>query len=122
MPGAGFNMQLTDEQREMQELARKFAREEIAPKAAEHDKTGEFPWEIVKKAHSLGLMNAHIPAELGGLELGVFDSCLVTEELAWGCTGITLAIEGTGLGVSIELTLIIRMQSATFRRQLRRRR
>lgn len=35
---------------------------------------------------------------LGGLGLGVFDSCLVTEELAFGCTGILLAIEGTGLG------------------------
>lgn len=34
----------------------------------------------------------------GGLGLGVFDSCLVTEELAFGCTGILLAIEGTGLG------------------------
>lgn len=92
-------MQLTDEQREMQELARKFTREEIIPKAAHHDETGEFPWDIVKKAHSLGLMNPHIPPEVGGLGLGVFDSCLVTEELAYGCTGITLGIEGTSLGV-----------------------
>lgn len=34
----------------------------------------------------------------GGLGLGIFDSCLVTEELAFGCTGILLAIEGSGLG------------------------
>lgn len=98
--GAGFNMQLTDEQREMQDLARKFAREEVLPKAAHHDETGEFPWDIVKKAHGLGLMNPHIPQECGGLEMGVFDSCLVTEEIAYGCTGITLAIEGTSLGVN----------------------
>lgn len=104
----------------MQDLARKFTKEEIIPKAAYFDKTGEYPIEIVKKAHSLGLMNGHVPQEcgklmsmpknvndrltfipnskLGGLGLGVFDSCLVTEELAYGCTGILLAIEGTGLG------------------------
>lgn len=93
-------MQLSDEQREMQELARKFTREEIIPKAAKHDETGEFPWDIVKKAHALGLMNPHIPQEVGGLGLGVFDSCLVTEEFAYGCTGITLGLEGTSLGVS----------------------
>lgn len=95
-------MQLSDEQREMQDLARKFAREEVMPRAAKHDETGEFPWDVVKKAHSLGLMNPHIPADCGGLEMGVFDSCLVTEELAYGCTGITLAIEGTSLGVCLE--------------------
>uniref|UniRef100_A0A1B0GHS4 Acyl-CoA dehydrogenase/oxidase N-terminal domain-containing protein n=1 Tax=Lutzomyia longipalpis TaxID=7200 RepID=A0A1B0GHS4_LUTLO len=95
---SGFSMTLTDEQKEMQELARKFAREEIIPKAAHHDKTGEFPWDIVKKAHSLGLMNAHIPQEFGGLQLPLFDSCLVTEQLSYGCSGIGLAIEGTGLG------------------------
>lgn len=93
-------MQLTHEQAEMQELARKFTREEIMPIAAKHDETGEFPWDIVKKAHALGIMNPHIPQEVGGLEMGVFDSCLVTEELAYGCTGCTLAIEGTSLGVS----------------------
>lgn len=63
-PG-GFNMTLTDEQREMQDLARKFAREEIIPKAQHHDETGEFPWDIVKKAHAVGLMNGHIPQEFG---------------------------------------------------------
>lgn len=40
---------LTDEQKEIQELARKFSREEIVPKAAEYDRTMEYPWEIVKK-------------------------------------------------------------------------
>lgn len=65
-PG-GFNMSLTDEQREMQDLARKFTREEIIPKAQHHDETGEFPWDIVKKAHAVGLMNGHISQEFGEL-------------------------------------------------------
>lgn len=58
-------LELTPEQREVQELARKFAREEIIPVAAHHDRTGEYPWELIKRAHSLGLMNGHIDAEFG---------------------------------------------------------
>lgn len=51
----------------MQELARKFTKEEIIPKAAYFDKTGEYPVEIVKKAHAIGLMNGHVPQECGKL-------------------------------------------------------
>jgi len=65
---------LSPEQREMQELARKFAREEIIPVAAHHDRTGEYPKEILKKAHSLGLMNGHIPAEFGTV-ISLFYCC-----------------------------------------------
>ena len=89
---------LSDEQREFQAVARKFGREEIAPVAAHHDRTGEYPWEIIKKAWSLGLMNNHVPAEIGGNDLSCLTSCMIAEEMAWGCTGITTALEGTGLG------------------------
>lgn len=51
----------------MQELARKFTKDEIIPKAAYFDKTGEYPIEIVKKAHAVGLMNGHVPQECGEL-------------------------------------------------------
>jgi acyl-CoA dehydrogenase len=95
---SGFNFNLTDEQREYQELARKFAHEEIIPKAAYHDKTGEYPWDIIKKAWSLGLLNSHIPQELGGPGLGIFDSCVITEELSYGCTGIQTSMEANSLG------------------------
>lgn len=56
---------LNDTQREFQELARKFAREEIIPVAAEHDRTGKYPWDVIKKAWSVGLMNGHVPQEYG---------------------------------------------------------
>jgi acyl-CoA dehydrogenase len=46
-------------------LARKFAREDVIPVAAHHDRTGEYPWELIRKAHSLGLMNGHIDVEFG---------------------------------------------------------
>lgn len=94
----GITFELSDTQREFQELARKFTREEIIPVAAEHDRTGKFPWDVVKKAHSLGLMNSHIPTHCGGMGMGVFDGCLVAEELAYGCTGIMTALEASGLG------------------------
>ncbi|CAG8580219.1 12421_t:CDS:2, partial [Ambispora gerdemannii] len=93
--GPGFA--LTEEQRNIQELAHNFTKEEIIPKAAHHDQTGEYPVEIIKKAWELGLVNTHIPQEFGGLGLGVFDSNLITEELAWGCTGIQTAIEANQL-------------------------
>lgn len=40
---------MTDEQKEIQQLARKFSREEILPKAAEYDRTMDYPWEIIKQ-------------------------------------------------------------------------
>lgn len=61
----GYSFQLSPEQQEMQDLARKFTREEIIPKAAHYDRTGEYPWDIVKKAWELGLMNGHIPVHCG---------------------------------------------------------
>lgn len=95
---SGVNFELSDEQKEYQDLARKFSREEIVPNAPHFDKTGEYPWDVIKKAHGLGLINMHIPKEQGGLDLGIFDTCLVTEELAYGCTGIQTAIEANSLG------------------------
>ena len=95
-----IDFSLTEEQGQLQELARKFAKEEILPRAAHHDQTGEFPREIVRKAWEIGLMNAHVPVEYGGAGLGVLDVCLVTEELAYGCTGIATAMEGNGLAAA----------------------
>ncbi|XP_043521424.1 probable medium-chain specific acyl-CoA dehydrogenase, mitochondrial [Frieseomelitta varia] len=94
----GYNFELNDMQREMQELARKFTKEEIIPVAAEYDRSGKYPWDIVKKAWSLGLLNKHIPEHCGGMNVGIFDGCLVGEEFSYGCTGIGTALEGSGLG------------------------
>ncbi|OWA52862.1 Medium-chain specific acyl-CoA dehydrogenase, mitochondrial [Hypsibius exemplaris] len=98
--GAGLSFDLSDEQKAYQDLVRKFAREEIAPKAAHHDKTGEFPWELVRKAFDLGLMNNHIPAKYGGAAMGSLDSVIIGEELAWACSGISTAIGGNNLALA----------------------
>lgn len=84
---------------QFQATARKFAREEIIPIAAECDRTGAYPTEAIKKAHALGILNKNLPAEFGGFGLGALSGCLITEQLAYGCTGIQVSIDGTLLGV-----------------------
>jgi acyl-CoA dehydrogenase len=94
-----INFCLSDEHREIQRLARDFARKEIAPKAEHYDKTHEYPWPIIREAQKLGLTTMAVPEEYGGLGLSLFEECLVTEELAWGCSGISTAIGVNGLGI-----------------------
>jgi acyl-CoA dehydrogenase len=83
---------LTPEQESLRELARKFARSEMAPHAAEIDRTGRFPEEIYRKAWELGLMNLNVPEEYGGTGLGLLDQCLIVEELSAACAGMTTSI------------------------------
>jgi acyl-CoA dehydrogenase len=90
---------LSDEQLALQETARRFAREEIAPIAAEHDNSCEFPREVIARAWELGLTNSCISPDYGGVGLSMLDSCIVIEELAWGCGGITTSIMANDLGL-----------------------
>jgi acyl-CoA dehydrogenase len=95
---SGLNFTVTEEQQEYLDLAEQFTKNEIIPNAAHYDNTGEYPWPILKKAHETGLMNLHIPEEYGGMGLGTLDGCMITEKMAYGCTGIMTAIEANGLG------------------------
>ena len=83
---------LSPEHESLRDLARKFARTEMAPHAAECDRTPRFPEEIYRKAFELGLMNLNVPAEYGGSGLGSFEQCLIVEELAYACGGMTTSI------------------------------
>ncbi|HUW94244.1 MAG TPA: acyl-CoA dehydrogenase family protein [Anaerolineae bacterium] len=94
----GFS--LNDEQRALRELAREFARNEIAPVAAEHDRLSRHPAEIIQKAHEVGLMNMTLPEEYGGASLGMLDTCLVSEELSAACAGIGTAILANTLALT----------------------
>ena len=91
------NLELSEEREQFQKLAREFAEGEIAPLAEELDKTAEYPAEVIKKAWEIGLVNFQIPENLGGLELKVLDSCVILEELAAGCSGISAGIEGSAI-------------------------
>lgn len=92
-----IGFELTDEQRQLQELAHEFAEKEMRPVSAKYDESMEFPRPVLEKAHELGLMNTHIPVEAGGMGLGVLDGVIIAEETAWGCTGIMTAMEANGL-------------------------
>ncbi|HXZ56161.1 MAG TPA: acyl-CoA dehydrogenase family protein [Gaiellaceae bacterium] len=96
--GTGISFALTEEQRALRELAHEFAEKEIRPVAAEHDEHQTHPADVIAKAHEVGLMNPHVPEELGGAGLGGLEGTLIGEELCWGCSGIATAIVANILG------------------------
>jgi len=89
---SGINFSLTGEQRMLQKMARDFAREQIAPVAEHYDQTAEFPFPVIEKAREAGLINPNVPLEYGGGGASLIEECIICEELAWGCTGISTAI------------------------------
>jgi acyl-CoA dehydrogenase len=90
---------LTEEQSSLRDLARKFAKTEMMPKVVECDRTARFPDEVYRKAYDLGLLNLNIPTEYGGGGLGVLDQCIITEELAHACAGMTTTINANCLAL-----------------------
>ena len=88
----------TEEQKMIQELARKIALEKALPIRAERDETGEFPWEVVKSLAEANLTGIGIEEKYGGIGGGTLEYCITTEELSTICGGIALAFAATGLG------------------------
>jgi acyl-CoA dehydrogenase len=88
---------LTDEQKDLREMAHNFAENEMRSVAWEYDKEGTWPQEVIDKAWEVGLMNSHIPEEYGGVGLDYLSGCLIEEELGWGCSGIGTSIGANGL-------------------------
>jgi len=88
----------TDTQKEIRDLARRFAQEKMKPVRAELDKTGEFPHELLKGMADLGLMGVYFPEEYGGLGGGIMEMCIVVEELCRvdGAAGLCYAACGLG--------------------------
>ncbi len=77
---------LGEDQRAFQEMARTFAAEELAPHAAEWDRTHFFPVETLRKAAALGLAGIYVKEDVGGSGLTRLDAALVFEALSAGCT------------------------------------
>jgi alkylation response protein AidB-like acyl-CoA dehydrogenase len=93
----------TPEREELQEQARRFAMDEVLPVANELDpRKGEIPASLLDRLAELGYFGITVPAEHGGLGLGVFEYCLVSEELAraWMSTASILA-RSQGLGTAL---------------------
>ncbi len=92
------DFELTEEQKLMQKTAHEFAEKEMRPIALEYDKKGVMPWDVVKKAHEIGLDTAFIPEAYGGGGItSTLTHCIVMEELNWGCAGIATGLLGAGL-------------------------
>jgi acyl-CoA dehydrogenase len=94
---SGINFELTDEQKQLQKMARDFAAREIIPVAEHFDRTAEFPIDIIKKGREIGLVNLNIPLDYGGPGASVFEECVAGEELAYGCSGISTAMSVNNL-------------------------
>jgi acyl-CoA dehydrogenase len=91
---------LTDEQKDLRELAHNFAEREVRPVAWDYDRDATWPQEIVEKAWEVGLMNAELPEEYGGPGLGLLSGCLIEEEMGWGCSGIGTSLMANGLAAT----------------------
>ena len=94
-----MDFELSSEQKEIKDLALKFAKNEMLPKATEYDEKGELPFDILTKAWELGLVNTCIPPEFGGTGFSTLDSILITESLSYGCLGMNTAIMANDLAL-----------------------
>ncbi|MBT7368986.1 acyl-CoA dehydrogenase [Candidatus Woesearchaeota archaeon] len=92
-----MDFKLSDEHLELQQRARKFATEVVAPAAAHHDRTGEFPFKIAKIAHAEGLLNSLVEKKFGGPERGSLATCIIAEEISAACSGIGIALDANAL-------------------------
>jgi len=92
---AGPHFKLSEEQEMLARMTRDFVADNIIPVAAEYDEKAKFPEEIFHKARELGIVNMLVPEEFGGVGASAFEEVLVSEELGYGCTGIS-----TSLGVN----------------------
>jgi alkylation response protein AidB-like acyl-CoA dehydrogenase len=80
---------LTEEQAAIQDTALTFAKERIAPRAAEWDETNHFPVDVIKETAALGMATIYVPAEQGGSGLSRLDGALIMEALAYGCPAVS---------------------------------
>ena len=95
-----IDFSLSDDLLEIQSRARTFARDEIQPIAAEYDRKGEAPPDILEKAKAAGFMNITIPTEYGGMGYTALQSAIVAEELGAACAGITITILVSNLALT----------------------
>jgi alkylation response protein AidB-like acyl-CoA dehydrogenase len=83
---------LNEEQRMLKKTVREFAKKEITPIAAEIDKTGDFPWECMKKMGDLGMFGLVLPPEFGGTGPDKLSFFMALEEISAASASIALAL------------------------------
>jgi alkylation response protein AidB-like acyl-CoA dehydrogenase len=77
--------ELTEEHLAFRQVVRDICTDRIAPRAAEIDRTGEFPWDVAKTLADNGLLGLHVPSEYGGSGADTLTFCLLVEEIARVC-------------------------------------
>ena len=87
-------MILSDEQRQIQEMARRFSAERLAPNAAEWDRDAALPRAVIDEMGELGFMGMFVPEDWGGAASDHVSFALVLEEIAAGCGAVSTAISG----------------------------
>lgn len=95
-----YKFDLSEEQIAIRDTARQFVRDRVIPVAGELDEKAEFPMEICREAFELGLMNAELEPEFGGLGLGIFENCIINEELSYGCVGVATTVTANTLAAT----------------------
>jgi butyryl-CoA dehydrogenase len=92
-----MDFELTEEQRLIQSTTRDFVAREVAPKAAEFDKTGRWPTEVVAQMGELGLLGVAIPEEYGGAGMDTLSYALAMEEISAGCAscGVIMSVNNS---------------------------
>jgi alkylation response protein AidB-like acyl-CoA dehydrogenase len=85
---------LSDEQREIRELVRTIARERIAPRAAEIDKSAKFPWDVVELFRENDLFGIMVDEEYGGIGASALMTLVTIEELSKVCATSGLIVAG----------------------------
>jgi alkylation response protein AidB-like acyl-CoA dehydrogenase len=95
-----LDFQLTEDQVQIRKWAHEFAENEIRPVASHYDETEAFPWPVLKRAHEVGLYGLEFYVETLAQDSSGLVLPIVTEELCWGCAGISLGIFGSGLPLS----------------------
>ncbi len=100
-PALNTQLDLSDEQRAIRDLARDLCDSEVKPHAAEWDEKSQFPYELVAKMGELGFFGISIPEEWGGSGADFTSLCLAIEELARGDASVAITLEAAvGLGIS----------------------
>ena len=98
-----MDFEFNDDLKMLQKMVRDFVQKEIAPYADEWDENHVYPREIIKKMGELGLFGCTIPEEYGGNGMGFLAQMIITEELAYGSSGLRIAVNCNGLGSAFEI-------------------
>lgn len=87
-----IDFKLSAQEEELWNKAKEFTYKYITPVAAELEKKDEFPMDVVQKAYEWGLMNLHVPKDVGGPGNSLVEETLVSEATGYGCAGMATSI------------------------------